>query len=61
MELKHCFRHVCGNLNPKKNAERILNSVECPKFKIAQNFLKFFSEGKRGFAKYKNKDRNSGG
>ena len=61
VELKQCFRDVCGNLNPKKNAERILNSVECPKFKIAQNFLEFFSEGKRGFAKYKNKDRNSGG
>ncbi len=52
-ELKKYFRLVFEKKSIKKTAEEILSGRDEPISEIAQEFLEFFSSGKRGFAKWK--------
>lgn len=58
IELKKCFRQIFENYNLKKAAANILEGSGCPETRIAQEFVKFFISGNRGFAKPSSKDGN---
>ena len=54
-ELKHVFSQVMTLGNKREKAIEILQGEDCPTSDIAKEFLKFFGDGQRGFARLVNK------
>jgi UDP-N-acetylglucosamine acyltransferase len=54
-ELKKCFRLLFEQNNLPKAAMEILNSGDFSSSEMARDFLRFFTSGKRGFARYSKK------